>query len=185
MPSGKEFISMEKDQPELNFAWSFKSIFIWMRVWMGIELDQRADLHQNHGRLCWSRVLSSFSFLILVVSMSINILALIFTFQDVNVENFRKMGINITQANILIILITGVNDSIYNVTIHFVFYAFILMGKWKSLWSILQAIQCQLPLLNKNFFKRCKKLAIAATICNLVVSFHTNFVFVLKIIKFF
>lgn len=149
-----------------DFVWSFQPILIWMRVVLGMELDK--SFHRKTGQFCWSWALVSFGFLILVVSSIVNLLSMVFVFDTTTTE----VNTTRTNANVLITIITGVNDSVYNVVIHQVFYAFVLMNrKWKSLWVLLQKIQSQSPKLDQDFYLKCRRIALTGTVCNVVVYF--------------
>jgi hypothetical protein len=163
-----------------DFTWSFHPIFVWMRIVLGIELsDNRlkmlVDIAPFRRRFC--RWISRFfwGFLVLVVSLSVNILDAIFTYDDTIDSHYLlhedKMN-NVTVSDLMIIRIAAVNEVFYNGTIHLIFYSLACCDPWKELWATLQKIQFQSPKITKEFYFTCRKISVFGVICIFVVIFR-------------
>lgn len=172
-----------------DFTWSFHPVFVWMRVVLGIELNDNnrltllatsadaaaaAAVEPLRRRCCrWIRRLF-WGFLVLVISLSVNILDAIFTHDDTIDSHYLldEEKVNVTVSDLMIIRIAAVNEVFYNGTIHLIFYTLACcLDEWKHLWAILQKIQFhQLPKLDREFYFTCRKIAVVGTICIFVVN---------------
>jgi hypothetical protein len=171
-----------KDVDSFDFTWSFHPIFVWMRTVLGIELNDNrlvllatadaAAVEPLRRRCCrWTRRLFR-GFLVLVISLSVNILDAIFTHDDTIESHYllHEEKVNVTVSDLMIIRIASVNEVFYNGTIHLIFYTLACcLDEWKHLWTILQKIQFQLPKLDREFYFTCRKIAVVGTICIFVV----------------
>ncbi len=165
-------------EDSLSFAWSFKPILFWIRVVMGIELNPASTYHSVGSYFYSILALNSLGFLALVYTMSINILAAIFMFESTSNDLLKEKGFNIltniTRSNLMIIRITAFNELLFNVTIYLVFYAAVLMGVWKPLWSTLQQLQTESPKFDREFYRRCRKITLTGMLCILTVCYDTQ-----------
>lgn len=178
-PVRKIIVSIRKNDSS-DFTWSFHPIFAWMRIVLGIELsDNRLmflteahdDIAPFRRRCCrWiSRLF--WGFLVLVVSLSVNILDAIFTYDDTMDSHYllHEEKVNATVSDLMIIRIAAINEVFYNGTIHLIFYSLACCDQWKELWATLQKIQFQMPKLDREFYFTCRKIAVFGVICIFVV----------------
>lgn len=156
-------------QQKRNFVWSFKFPLIWMRLLLGVELNSQLFNKNTRGcRICYLVGIFSFGFVLLVTSIGVNMFSLIDLINSV-VDPPPEL-LMLSQANLFIIAITGINDTIFNVVIHLIFFSFVVLSrKWKSLWSVLLKIQFQSPKFDCGFYVRCRKFALAGMILIFVV----------------
>lgn len=141
-----------------------------MRFLLGVELNSRLFSKNSRAcRICYLVTLSLLGFLLLTISISANTYSLIDTINSVypNPSPPLKM---LSTANLFIIAITAINDAFFNVAIHLIFFAFVILtNKWKSLWSTLLQLQFQMPKFDRDLYFRCRKIALAGMFLILVV----------------
>ena len=165
-----------QDNPLIvDFAWSFKPILLWMRLVMGIDLNRSINHSVDSRSPCCWMVCQSYGFLVLVYTISVNILTVIFMFESTSDDSLKEgeggfnILTNITRSNLMILRITAFNEVAFNVFVYLVFYAAVLMKIWKPLWSILEQLQFQSPKLNCQFYQCCRKITLTGITCILVV----------------
>ena len=121
------FSNIIRKNDSFDFTWSFHPIFVWMRIVLGIELsDNRlttmlVDIAPFRRRFC--RWISRFfwGFFVLVVSLSVNILDAVFTYDDTIDSHYllheEKMN-NVTVSDLMIIRIkTNITQCIIEIAI--------------------------------------------------------------------
>lgn len=143
-----------------QFEWCFKPIFVWIHLVTGINLIPSDQSESTKGRVFFTFFSATYGYFLLVFAISVNILSMVFFLKTTTIKNFKEEGINVTQANLMISYITAINDATESFTIYLVFYSFVLMGKWKSLWLVLKQIERQHPQLNRDCYHQCRKYAL-------------------------
>ncbi len=154
----------------LDFEWSFKSILVLMRLVLGIDLNP--PTHPSIRQICYKIFRLSFGFLMVVFTIFANILQLILKMKstyDTSPEN-PIASLNLTQSNLVVIRITTVNETIFNVVIYLVFYVVVLKNVWKPLWATLQQLQSQSPKFDREFYRSCRNITYAGLLSIFVVS---------------
>jgi hypothetical protein len=175
-PARKINVSI-RENDSFDFTWSFYPIFFWMRAVLGIELNDNklllrtGDTTPFRRRCCQWIGRFFLGFFVLVISLSINILDAIFTYDDTMDSHYllHEEKVNVTTSDLMIIRIAAVNEVFYNGTIHLIFYSLACREEWKELWATLQKIQFQLPKLDREFYFTCRKIAVFGVICIFVV----------------
>ena len=99
-----------QDNPLIvDFAWSFKPILLWMRLVMGIDLNRSINHSVDSRSPCCWMVCQSYGFLVLVYTISVNILTVIFMFESTSDDSLKEGGggfnilTNITRSNLMIL----------------------------------------------------------------------------------
>ncbi len=156
---------------QLDFKWSFKPIIFLMRVVLGIDLDPYKPTHSSIRQICCRISHFSFGLIVLVFTIVVNVLHLILTIKstyDTSPEN-PIASLNLTQSNLIVIRITAVNETVFNVAIYLIFYVVVVMNAWKSLWFILQQLQLQSPKFDREFYRSCRRITYAGLLSIFVV----------------
>lgn len=159
----------------LGFKWCFKPILGWIRLTMGIDLlSSRRQLDgsscSNGKVLCNSIVRFLFGLSMLCFTILVDMSTIYFFYKNLTLEIFLALDGTFTQANLLLINITAANDTIENTLVHIVLFVYYLIGKWQSLWFILDQVELQFSNIGEQFFRRCRKSAILGLLFILVVS---------------
>lgn len=159
----------------LDFGWSFKPVLFLLQLMIGINLRTFSSLksYLKETLSFWPIVGLLFGIAMLVCTVCIEILTAYLFLVKYTVEVFQFFNPDFSSANLLIIHITGANDMFENASIHFVLLYAILMGKWRSLWNILEQIEVQ-SYLDQEFYRSCRKYSVVGLSVIIVVKDNKN-----------